>query len=131
MQSAPALRVAMLAPASYVGIAAIRSGSFFATASSSEAAFSGLAAFHASKVLVHSSYLSPRAALWPAKNSYVSGETYHLSSAGRPSASRAESAYLTPASPCAAHVPAISSMPLPMMVLHTISVGLPLFESLA
>merc|ERR1719199_2492413 len=59
----------------------------------------------------------------------VSDDTSHGSV--RPSDSLAESTYLTPASPCAAQVPAISSTPLPMMVLHTISVGLPLSDSLA
>ena len=118
-------------PASlYVGMSVSRSGTLPAIASSSDCARAAFSPFHALYVAIHLSYLPTSSFLWLEKKEYVSGDTYHFS-LGRPSASRAESWYLTPASPCAAHVPAISSMPLPMIVLHTIRVGLPLSESLA
>ena len=92
-------------------------------------ALSGLADFHAPKV-------SPLAVLADERLLVVGEVLVRLARdeplVGREAEdSRAESAYATPASPCAAHVPAISSMPLPMMVLQTMSVGLPFFDSLA
>merc|ERR1719327_2272654 len=111
-------------------MSAIRSGTLPSMVSWSCVASAGLAAAHASLVAIHTSYLALLSALTLPKYSYVSGDTYHFDS-GRPSDSRAESAYLTPASPWAAQVPAISSIPLPMMVLQTMSVGLPLSDSLA
>mmetsp|Transcript_31444 Transcript_31444/g.62768 ORF Transcript_31444/g.62768 Transcript_31444/m.62768 type:complete len:226 (+) Transcript_31444:183-860(+) len=66
---------------------------------------------------------------WSLKNEYESGDTYHFSS-GRPRALRELSTNFTPASPCAALVPATSSMPLPMIVLQITAVGLPLLLAL-
>lgn len=64
------------------------------------------------------------------KKERVSSDTNHFSS-GRPIDLRDSSVYATPASPCAALVPATASMPLPMMVLHSISLGLPFLVDLA